>query len=156
MLQPAVRQKEEDSGGKNSRYSRIVFKRGNTLPLEWPSHIFNFGSQAFCPGILGVLNCATGYCDPSSPISPWPPPPRFHEAENMLWLAEGEAVSRGSTPASSVTAVAEPGVPCVATIITASPLCRSAICTVGVRCSIWERSPPRWPGPPPAPPCLDE
>jgi hypothetical protein len=61
-------------------------------------------------------NCL--YCVPSVA----PPPPRFHEAENTFWLAEGDAERIGSTPASMVTAVAALDVPCVATIITASPL----------------------------------
>src|SRR6185437_12288473 len=85
------------------------------------------GFQRAQPG--PCVRLSTSYCEfPESPLSPpLPPPPTFHEAENILWLAEGEAVRMGSTPASNVTAVADSGVPWVATIITASPLCKSEI-----------------------------
>src|ERR1700690_3679270 len=75
------------------------------------------------------------------------PPPRFQGDKSIAArLLLGEADRMGSTPLSNVIAVGcVLAVPCVATIITASPFCKSASATAGIRFSICWKSggPPR-------------
>ena len=74
----------------------------------------------------------------------------------MAWVSCGEADKMGSTPPSSVMAVTSPEfVPCVETIMTASPFCKSASGDGGTRLTICCRSacaPPPGRAFPPAPP----
>ena len=72
----------------------------------------------------------------------------------MAWLPLGAACRIGSTPLSNVIAVpSPPAPPCVVTTSTASPLCRSASVTTGMRFNICWRSgvPPCRMPPPPIP-----
>ena len=67
-------------------------------------------------------------------LSPSPPPPRFQPLM-MSRVALGEAVRRGSTPASSITAVPRPGsLPWVVETMMASPRFSSESCIAG-KCS---------------------
>jgi hypothetical protein len=76
------------------------------------------------------------YCGASPPPPP-PSPPKFHAEESMAWLPLVEAWSIGSTPATTVIAVACWGVwPSVATTMTMLPFCRSFNVTEGARARI--------------------
>ena len=67
------------------------------------------------------------------PASPPGAPPRLHGASIIAWLALGAACRIGSTPLNNLTTVLPPeGVPSVARMATASPLCKSARVTAGV------------------------
>src|ERR1019366_1008651 len=85
-----------------------------------------------------------------SPIAPATPPVDKFQGERMVpaWL--GEAVRIGSTPLNRMIAVeGELALPSVATIIRASPFCKSASVTAGMRLSIcWKSG-----GPPERCPC---
>ena len=84
------------------------------------------------------------------------PPPRFHGDRSIAArLLLGEAERIGSTPLNNVIAVGwVSAVPCVVTIITASPFCKSASCTAGIRFNIcWKSGGP--PGREPPAPALD-
>src|ERR1700757_1809710 len=65
--------------------------------------------------------------------SPEGAPPKLHGVNIMACPAVGAACRIGSTPVSKVIAVAIDAAPSVATITTASPLCRSASVTAGMR-----------------------
>ena len=73
-----------------------------------------------------------------APAAASAPPPRFHGESNIAArLLLGEADKMGSTPLSKVMAVGcVVAVPWVVTIITASPFCKSAMVTAGMRFNI--------------------
>src|SRR5208337_1839422 len=99
-----------------------------------------------------LYDWALNYCVVSSPLGA--PPPRFQGDMNIAWLALPEEDRMASTPLSSVMAVTPPeAAPCVATIITASPFCKSASVAGGIRLRIcWRSGAPPGRGPPGPPP----
>ena len=88
------------------------------------------GTHSFCGT---YIECSIALPPPPSPP---PPPPRFQAEESMAWLPLVEACSMGSTPATTVMAVAASGVwPSVATTMTMLPFGRSFNVTDGERAS---------------------
>lgn len=102
-------------GYKFGRYIDLIFLQ--YWLTEWTRRASRF---TICSKSTHRTDCHYGPPDESPPPPP-PCPPRFHEAENRFCPAEGEAFRIGSTPASNVHAVSDPGATCVATIMTASP-----------------------------------
>jgi hypothetical protein len=83
------------------------------------------------PSLFPTQKC---YCGPASPPGA---PPKLQGASIIAWLPLGAACKIGSTPLSNVIAVPPLfAVPCVVTMSTASPLCKSAIVTAGMRLNI--------------------
>src|SRR5579872_3602543 len=99
-----------------------------------------FGTSRTSLILLRQLYSADHGVVPTSP--PPAPPPRFQGDRSIAArLLLGDADRIGSTPLNSVIAVGWVlAVPCVVTIITASPLCKSASETAGIRLSICWKS----------------
>src|SRR5208282_1791885 len=112
---------------------------------------FRYGQTS--SNLLKQLFCELSYwVAPAAASAPAPPPPRFQgERSIAARLLLGEAERMGSTPLSNVIAVGcVATVPWVATIITASPFCKSASAAAGSRFSIcWKSGGPPGREPPP-------
>src|ERR1700751_4928836 len=81
---------------------------------ESEQSIQSFSSNEFTMARLsGQQVKAWFYCGvsppPPPPSPPPPPPPRFQDEESMAWLPLVDAWSMGSTPATTVMAVADCG-----------------------------------------------
>src|ERR1700733_9167814 len=114
------------SGRKRAIGSKVLPRMQNLDKFRVAETLPGLGARPGNAFFLRHLHRVLYWGASPPPPSPPPPPPTFQAEESMAWLPLVEACSMGSTPATTVMAVAASGVwPSVATTMTMLPLERS-------------------------------